>query len=144
MDIHDLLTAEHDAFRAAILKIRALRSSPAADLETLLEALKNSVRRHFLREEVYYRPIDKDARFSNPDLVHHLRNDHAAVLFGMESLLIRLRKKGPALDWWTHFDKLMDVFGPHMKQEEESLFPEAARFLTPAEWEALRRNMKLP
>ena len=104
MDIHDSFIAEHEKLRVLILKIRGLRSSPSTALKTLLEELKQSIREHFSREEIYYRSIDKDARFSDPGCVHQLRNDHAALIFGMESLVIRLRKKGPITEWWQHFD----------------------------------------
>ena len=106
--------------------------------------MKNSLRQHFAREEVYYRPIDKDSRFSDPGFVHQLRNDHAALIFGMESLLIRLKKNGAADEWWTHFDKLMAVFLPHMKQEEDVLFPEAERILSTEEWANIRAGLSQP
>ena len=57
-------------------------------------------------------------------LIHQLRNDHAAVIFTLESLAIRLRKNGVNPDWRTRFDNLMNVFLPHLDQEEKNLFPD--------------------
>jgi iron-sulfur cluster repair protein YtfE (RIC family) len=141
MDIHSSLTADHDKLRELIHAIELQRTSPTT-LENNLDDLKQFVRQHFAREEIYYRTIDKDMRFSTPGFVHQLRNDHAAMIFGMESLQIRLKKKGPITEWWQHFDKLMAVFLPHMKQEEETLFPEAERLLTADEKERIRQAIE--
>lgn len=142
MDIHDTLSADHDALRGFVEKIRAQRASATVDsLTPLLRPLQESVRAHFAREEAYYRTVDADKRFQDRGFIHQLRNDHAALLFGMESLLIRLRKNGPADAWWRHFDNLMNVFLPHMDNEEHKLFPEAERLLTPEEWATIRAAM---
>lgn len=145
MDIHDSLSADHDALRALVEKIRAQRGSATVEsLTPLLRPLQENVRTHFAREESYYRTVDADKRFKDRGFIHQLRNDHAALLFGMESLLIRLRKNGPAEAWWQHFDNLMDVFLPHMHNEEHTLFPEAERLLTPEEWATIRAAMENP
>jgi len=142
MDIHDSLSSDHNALRALVENIRAQRRSATLDsLTPLLRPLQESVRIHFAREEAYYRTVDADKRFKDRDFIHQLRNDHAALLFGMESLLIRLRKNGPVDTWWQHFDNLMDVFLPHMHNEEHKLFPEAERLLTPEEWATIRAAM---
>jgi hemerythrin len=141
MDIHDILATEHNELRAIIRKIGAQRASPSDALKSFIEELRSAIRSHFSHEEAYYRTVDKDPRFSDPGCVHQLRNDHAALLFGMESLLIRLKKKGPVAEWWEHFDKLMAVFLPHMKLEEDALFPEAERLLTAPEWQVIRQSI---
>jgi hemerythrin-like domain-containing protein len=141
MDIHDALTKDHADLRSLIEAIRALRASPSDALEPKLQQLKTLVRSHFACEEVYYRSVDQDKRFGDRGLIHQLRNDHAALIFGMESLLIRLRKKGAVAEWWGHFETLMTVFLPHMDHEEKSLFPEAERLLSPEEWASIRQGI---
>ena len=66
MDIHDSLSAEHHALRVIVEKIRAGRASATAEaLAPLLDQLKAGIRTHFAREEVYYRTVDTDKRFSD-------------------------------------------------------------------------------
>jgi len=141
MDIHDSLSAEHTQLRALVDQLRAQRAKPSGALEKILSDLKTLVRDHFAREEIYYRTVDQDKRFADRGFIHQLRNDHAALIFGMESLSIRLRNKGPIPEWWERFEALMAVLLPHMDHEEKSLFPEAERLLSAEEWDAIRQAM---
>lgn len=142
MDIHDHLTHEHKAIQKAIADIRSLKSRAENDIATAVGTLKQLVQNHFRQEEVYYRVADGDKRFKDRGLIHQLRNDHAALLFGMESLEIRLRKKGPVATWWDYFESLMATLEPHMIHEEQHLFPEAERLLTEQEWKAIRDQLR--
>ena len=72
--------------------------------------------------------------------MHQLRNDHAAVVFTLESLAIRLRKNGVNPDWRSRFENLMDVFLPHLDQEEKTLFPLGKKCSTRQELEAIARR----
>jgi len=138
MDIHDSLASDHHHLRTLIEDLRRQRQDSNPVLDTKLHELKTHLTRHFAREEVYYRMVDFDKRFDDRGLIHQLRNDHAALIFGMESLLIRLRNKGPVTEWWDRFENLITVLLPHMDHEEKALFPEAERLLTAEEWQTIR------
>src|SRR5688572_16383974 len=99
--IHASLTNEHTALREKIQILRDLRqTTDPKRLTVALTDLKMTIQANFRREEVYYRVVDQDKRLKDRGLIHQLRNDHAALIFGMESLAIRLRKNGPVEDWW--------------------------------------------
>jgi len=94
MNPHDLLIADHQSLRK---QAGALQDAVRKDPKTLADALadfQKSVQKHFKREDVYYRVLDDGKRVPDRGLVHQLRNDHAAVVFALESLAIRLRKTG--------------------------------------------------
>ncbi len=78
---------------------------------------------------MYYPKVDADKRLPDRALMHALRNDHAAVVFALESLAIRLRKKVPVADWKVKFDTMINVLLPHFDQEEQQLYVAAERIL---------------
>src|SRR5581483_2666926 len=92
-----------------------------------------TIQKHFRLEEPFYRILDAEKRVPDRGLIHQLRNDHAAVLFSFESLLIRLRKQGPNEDWRQRLESLMNVLLPHLDLEEQRAFPLADELLTPEE-----------
>jgi hemerythrin-like domain-containing protein len=141
MKIHDTLCVEHKEMRAVIEAIRASKSASIDAIPDLLTQLQGLVRTHFRKEEVYYKVVDQDKRYSDRGFIHQLRNDHAALLFGMESLLLRFKKNGPVEAWWEHFERLMNVFGAHMDREEKTLFPESEKLLQPDEWTAIEGDI---
>jgi hypothetical protein len=142
MDPHDLLAADHIALRqqAGALKKR-VNGDPTALGEGIV-AFQKAVQLHFLSEDGYYRILDDGKRVEDRGLIHQLRNDHAAVVFTLESLAIRLRKNGVTPDWRTRFDNLMNVFLPHLDQEDNHLFPLGRKLLTPAELEQITAQIQ--
>ncbi len=134
MDPHEQLTSDHGRLRREAEALKKLVSSNQPDLlGQSLQDFQASVRLHFKREDVYYRILDSDKRIPDRGLIHQLRNDHAAVIFTLESLAIRLRKNGCNEDWQTRFQNMMDVFLPHLDHEEHTLFPLGRKSLTPQE-----------
>ena len=81
-------------------------------------------------------------RVPDRGLIHQLRNDHAAVVFTLESLVIRLRKNGINPDWQSRFDNLMNVFLPHLDQEENHLFPIGRKMLSSAELDTISQKIQ--
>jgi len=55
--------------------------------------------------------------------MHALRNDHAAVVFTLESLAIRLRRKVPLEEWKTKFEGMIKVLLEHFTIEEKNYSP---------------------
>lgn len=142
MNPHDLLTSEHAALRH---QVGVLQEAVDKDPKTLAEELvrfQQTVQKHFKREEVYYRILDDGKRLDDRGLVHQLRNDHAAVVFALESLSIRLRKNGLNTDWRTRLALLVSVFVPHLDQEDTLLFPLGQKILSPKELDTIAQQLE--
>ena len=142
MDPHDLLISDHKALKA---QAEALKSRVGQDPQKLgaeLLIFQTAVQKHFKAEDVYFRVLDDGKRVPDRGLVHQLRNDHAAVVFTLESLAIRLRKNGVNPDWRGRFDNLMNVFLPHLDQEEKQLFTLGRKMLTPGELEQVSQQIQ--
>ncbi len=142
MNPHDLLAADHKALRtqADVLQ-KAVALDPVQLMDVLIDFQKN-VQKHFKREDAYYRILDDGNRVQDRGLIHQLRNDHAAVVFTLESLAIRLRKNGVNPDWRTRFDNLIKVFLPHLDTEDEMLFPIGQKTLSPAELDTITEHIQ--
>src|SRR4051812_19090513 len=86
MTVHESLTNDHQTIRKRVADIQAAIGKDKAKLESLFSLFQGDVSRHFNREDVYYRVLDEGKRIDERVLMHDLRNDHAAVVFTMESL----------------------------------------------------------
>jgi hemerythrin len=140
--VHQKLASEHEVVRRQALVIKEEMSSKTDGLLSLLQKLQQAIQRHFQREEPYYRIVDVDRRLPDRELMHRLRNDHAAVIFSLESLLIRLRKQGADADWQRRYQNMLDVFLPHLDYEEQKLFPEAEHRLSPPEFDQIAHEIE--
>ncbi len=142
MDPHDLLAADHDVLRKQADTLKGLVDRDPKKLADALTAFQTSVTKHFKREDAYYRIVDSDKRIPDRGLIHQLRNDHAAVIFTLESLAIRLRKNGVNPDWRTRFNNLMNVFIPHLEQEDQQLFPLGRKMLSAFELQTIHDQIQ--
>jgi len=142
MTTHELLTADHEAIRKLATRLQAAAKKPLQTFSDLLTGLQQAVQKHFRREEVYYRTLDDGKRIQDRDLMHTLRNDHAAVIFSLESLAIRLRKNGYNPEWQKRLDGMLAVLLPHLDQEEKTLFPKGATLLSPAEMKSIQEQIE--
>jgi hypothetical protein len=133
MNLEDQFIADHGTLRKQVSLLTSLMDGKPATLSEELERFQTVVQNHFKKEEPYYRVLDEGKRVPDRGLMHQLRNDHAAVIFAVESLRIRLRKGGVNPEWRGRFDRLMEVFLPHMDQEEKTLYPLGQKLLTPEE-----------
>jgi iron-sulfur cluster repair protein YtfE (RIC family) len=137
MTIHDIFSADHAKLRKLIQDVQAALAHPEK-LEEVFLKLQKETRAHLRKEdEVYYPHVDAGKKISDRELMHTLRNDHAAVVFALESLAIRLRKKVPVSEWKVKFETMINVLLPHFDHEEKVLFPEVERVLPPAELKML-------
>jgi iron-sulfur cluster repair protein YtfE (RIC family) len=138
MTLHELLTAEHGRLRQQIADIQKALQTRNPALESAYAAFQKDARAHFRKEdEVYYPHVDQGKKLGDRELMHSLRNDHAAVVFALESLAIRLRKQVPMDEWKAKFDTMIKVLLIHFEQEEQKLFPTVERLLPPAELQDL-------
>jgi iron-sulfur cluster repair protein YtfE (RIC family) len=138
MKLHELFTADHTALRRRIAELQATLAKNPEGVEALYGIFHQEVRAHFRKEDdVYYPHVDAGKRIQDRGLIHSLRNDHAAVVFALESLAIRLRKKVPLSEWTVKFDTMIKVLLPHFDQEEKNLFPEVERLLPAEELKSL-------
>jgi len=142
MNPHERFTSDHQALRQQAAALRETLNKKAPTLSDFLSGFQKEVQKHFKREESYYRILDTDKRVPDRGLIHQLRNDHAAIIFTLESLVIRLRKNGADADWQRRFDTLMNVLLPHLDQEDSHLFPLGKSLLTPAEIESVREHIQ--
>lgn len=114
-------------------QLREIMAKKPSQLADFLPKIQQEVSGHFKREEIYYRTLDDGKRIGDRELMHSLRNDHAAVVFTLESLVIRLRKSGFNPDWKKRCENMLDVLLPHLDHEEKELFPKGTSFLSPAD-----------
>jgi hypothetical protein len=142
MNPHDLLSSDHQALRKQAGTLRETLDKNPQKLPDALVQFQKAVQKHFKREDGYYRILDDGKRVNDRGLVHQLRNDHAAVIFTLESLAIRLRKNGVNPDWRSRFDNLMNVFLPHLDQEDTHLFPIGQKLLTSQELDTILQQMQ--
>lgn len=141
MNPHQRFAQDHRVLREQAKTLQTLVQNNDSALSVQLQAFQEAVRLHFKREDMYYRILDDGKRVEDRELVHQLRNDHAATIFTLESLAIRLRKNGVNDDWTTRFDNLMKVFLPHLDQEEATLFPLGQRLLTVEELARIQKEI---
>ena len=133
MTANEILLADHSALRKQIAEVQAALAKNPKKLAELYPPLQTALQNHFRREDsVYYRFLDEHPQRPDRELMHTLRNDHAAVLFTLESLAIRLRKNSPMDEWTQRFKQMEDVLFTHFDREERELFPWADQQL-PAE-----------
>jgi hemerythrin-like domain-containing protein len=143
MDLSKLLMEDHRTIRERLQRLKDVvaKASDASPLSQPLQDLQEGVKRHFDREETFYRRLDQGKRVDDRSLMHGLRNDHAGTIFTLESLVIKLRKAGPNTEWKKRFQQLLDVLEPHLDREESVLFPQVGRWLTPADLDDIAKEM---
>ncbi len=143
MTLHDVFTSDHAQLRKMIAGIQTALTKNLEAVEAVYPAFQQAARAHFRKEdEVYYPYVDAGKRLEDRELMHTLRNDHAAVVFALESLAIRLRKKPPVAEWKAKFDMMIEVLLPHFDHEEQKLFPAVERSLKPAELQSLLEKVQ--
>lgn len=136
MNLHDRFIADHQDIRRLAAECRTA-AAEGIDPSATLKKLQETIQLHFRREDVYYRKLDDGKRINDRGLMHQMRNDHAAVLFTLESLAIRLRKNGPNADWQGRLKTMLDVLLPHLDNEEKTLYPLGSKILSTAEFQTI-------
>ena len=139
MTPENLLIQEHAVIRECFAKLD--KTIDPKEMAAGLVDFQSAIQKHFRREEPYYTLIDSGKRFHDRGLMHTLRNDHAAVLFTLESLKIRLRKSGVTPEWKERYAMMRIVLLSHLETEEKELFPKALSMLSATEQETLLKGM---
>jgi iron-sulfur cluster repair protein YtfE (RIC family) len=143
MNIHDYFRSEHRQIEEQVSSIRKTLKASPEKLEVQFSKFHSLVRSHLRGEdEIYYPSVDGEKQISNRTLMHDLRNDHAAVVFTLESLAIRLRRKVPLTEWQVKFESMAQVLLAHFAHEENVLFPEVEKRITAADLNALLTQVK--
>ncbi|SER36348.1 hemerythrin domain-containing protein [Sphingobium sp. YR768] len=132
--IFDRLKQDHDAHRQLFAKMaEADREKDEARLEKLFEQFKVEVSAHAAaEEETLYATM-----LSRPDLredAQHSVSEHKEIDDYLEELS-ELKFNGEA--WRREFDKMKKRYLHHIEEEEEEMFPDAAKDLSAAEEEKL-------
>lgn len=126
-DIFARLKQDHDAHRQLFQKIAAAKDDE--QLEKLFDQLKVEVTAHAAaEEETLYATM-----LSRPDLredAQHSVSEHKEIDDYFEELA-DLKFNGDA--WRKTFDKLKHRYMHHIDEEEEEMFPDAAKDLTAEE-----------
>jgi hemerythrin superfamily protein len=132
--IFDRLKQDHDAHRQLFAKMaEADREKDEDRLEKLFEQFKVEVSAHAAAEdETLYATM-----LSRPDLredAQHSVSEHKEIDDYLEELS-ELKFNGEA--WRREFDKMKKRYLHHIEEEEEEMFPDAAKDLSAAEEEKL-------
>ncbi len=143
MNAHELLVSDHVALRREAAELEAAIAGNPGQVTELYARFHEHARKHFQREDtIYYPAIDGDERINDRELMHDLRNDHAAVIFALESLAIKLRKNMPVNEWKTKWKMMIDVLLPHLDHEERGLFPRAEKLLSADQMKSLTDQIR--
>jgi hypothetical protein len=142
MSIHDLLIQDHQTIRTKARALEAALGQGSPKLPELMAQFQATVLPHFKKKDLYYQRLDDGKRVTDRVLMHDLRNDHAAIVFTIESLVIRLRKNGPNEEWKKKWKSLTEVLFPHFDKEESVLFPLGKKLMSPAELQSLDDDVK--
>jgi len=142
MDIHSLFRQNHRTIEQRIRELPASMDKAAPEFAAEFASFQGLLNHLMKMKDHYYNHLDRDRQVVDRVLMHDLRNDHAAVVFTMESLAIRLRKNGLNPEWKKKWDLMVEVLLPHLKREEETLFPLATRTLSPKDWQTLEKEIE--
>jgi len=138
----DSLLSDHSSIRKQLDSLNNAFMSDAKTLDTQLLQFQKDIQSHFQKEDTcLYSLLDRKKRESDRELLHDLRNDRAAVIFSLASLLIKRKKGIPLADCRTKWTALSSVLLHHFEQEEKQLFKLLEMLLTPEEKKSLEKAL---
>lgn len=140
MTILQQLLDDHAYFREVIARVADLAAAPSHDdnglrASELFRDFRDRHKLHLRREvEVLFpallEAIQRDMSYLKPAaILHHLQEEHGDIGRIIYVLEQELSEIPAAPSWVESFRELVNAFGPHMKDEEEKLFPEADKLL---------------
>ena len=143
MALHDPLVVEHEALRKGLAEVQRAAAQNSRRLKKLFPSFRERLSQHIHREDsLYYRSVNEGTPIQDRELLHALRNDHAAAIFTLESLSIRLGKEGLTEEWKKRFNAMARMLQEHFERKEQKLFPAVERLLSPAQKVSLRKALK--
>jgi hemerythrin-like domain-containing protein len=140
MTIIQQLMDDHGYFRAAFTELEHLSSSPKEEesvlrASELMQEFRARHRTHLRLESSVLFPAllgylrTEERRIVRSEIYHHLQEEHLTVGRNVYSLEQDLVSRPLNAAWMKSFRELSDAFLPHMKNEEEFIFPEASRLM---------------
>ena len=135
-DWDDALKAEHALTLKVFDLLEATTEKNTTKRATLLMNLKHMLAKHAFEEENAVYPALRDA--GEAEAADHLNNDHGYVKQYLYDLTI-MPKDSPA--WIAKVRKFRGDLEKHMREEEETLFPQLKGKLTPEQNKALTQAM---
>lgn len=123
MNVFEVLKKDHQEARSLFQQIEGLGASKSR--HELFQKLKDELLRHTKAEEAAFYPQIKDQQQTH-DLVEEAYHEHDQV----EQMLSRIDGMPPDSDEWMQaVRKLRESVEHHVQEEENELFPKAAKLL---------------
>ncbi|MBL8024477.1 MAG: hemerythrin domain-containing protein [Elusimicrobia bacterium] len=140
MTILQQLNDDHAYFKEVFVKLGDLATAPSNEgneiqASELVQDFRSRHKLHLRRETEVLFPalldaIQRDMSTIKPAAVlHHLQEEHGGIGRIVYLLEQELSMTPAAPAWITSFQKLVEVLVPHMKDEEDNVFPEAYKLL---------------
>ena len=142
MNLLDTFRHEHQQLRERLTRLEEALAQDETTFPAVFFAFQADASAHMKRKDLFYKQLDENHRVPDRVLMHDLRNNHAAVVFALESLGIRLRKNGPNAEWRLRWTSMTNVLKPHWDQEERDLFPLFESLLSAEEQQRLTRDIE--
>ena len=155
MTILQQLTDDHAFFKETFAALDTLVTRPEEEesilrASTLVQTFRERHRVHLYREssvlfpsllgylQMGLSPITRAA------IYHHLQEEHMGVGRNVYLLEMDLVSRPLNAAWLKSYKVLSDTFIPHMANEEETVFPEAARVMPPEQLETMAHSKFFP
>jgi len=132
----EALKAEHQLTLKVFDAIEATTETNTTKRATLLMNLKHMLAKHAMEEENAVYPALRDA--GEAEAADHLNNDHGYVKQYLYDLTM-MPKDSP--NWIAKVRKFRTDVEKHMREEEDTLFPQLKAKLTPEQNKALTATM---
>jgi iron-sulfur cluster repair protein YtfE (RIC family) len=155
MTIVDQLLDDHAFFNVKFSELKELSSVPDQE-QTVLRALglvhefSERHRVHLRRESSVLFPAllgyleEGQENTARVEISRHLRDEHMGMEHHIQALEQDLETRPLKVEWVKSFRGLADVFAPHMRNEEEHIFPEAVRLMPHNQLETMSQAEYFP
>lgn len=155
MTIIQQLTNDHAFFKETFAKLDTLADAPALE-ETVLRAselvqlFRDRHRVHLHRESAVLFPSllgylqDDKTNLTRAAIYHHLHEEHLDVGRKVYVLEQDLVSRPLNATWLKSYRVLSDALVPHMKNEDENIFPVAAQLMPQEQLESMARSEFFP
>ncbi|MBK8869690.1 MAG: hemerythrin domain-containing protein [Elusimicrobia bacterium] len=155
MTIVDQLVDDHAFFNEKFKELEALSSDPNKEqtlvqASALVQGFSERHRLHLKRESSVLFPAllgyldEGQGNTARVEISHHLRDEHMGLEHHIHALEQDLVTRPPNAEWPKSFRSLTDVFTPHMRNEEEHIFPEAVRLMPHNQLETMSQAQYFP
>ena len=155
MTILEQLAGDHAFFKATFSELEALSSDPAEEevvlrASELVQHFRDRHRVHLHRESSVLFPTllgylqAEKTQLPRSAIFHHMQEEHMEVgrkVYLLEQDLVSRPLSGA---WSKSFRDLADALGPHMKNEDEQIFPVAAQLMPQEQLAAMARASFFP